>query len=158
MEAFSEIQDDLSDDDYWLCLGAMWSGDEAPMLHREWWVNTLTSPRPHRHLLMDDQERQLLARLPARLQIFRGFSRLACQDGFSWTLDYEQARWFATNWTAENVRLRWWGIPSGPSTPMVAHAVVPKEKVIGIKLDRDEDEVLLFPGTASFARVEMLRS
>jgi hypothetical protein len=45
---------------------------------------------------MTDAEREQLSAMPEMLKVYRGFSHMGGQNGWSWTLDLEKAKFFAT--------------------------------------------------------------
>lgn len=86
-----------------------------------------------------DAARARYAELPESVTVFRGTNEAEVEDGvlgICWTLRREQALWFAT----QHGRFR-----NTDSAPVVVTATVDKAAIVGMLLDRDEDEVLLRP-------------
>ena len=105
---------------------------------------------------MTEAERKALAELPDEVTAYRGFSRVDGERGYSWTLDLEQADWFARTWTSEHPRLRWWGVPAGEVKPCVATATYSKPEIMARLLGRDEAELLIQPGAVEGAAISIV--
>lgn len=64
MEKFTEIAHNLSDKEYWDLLGSIWADSENLWQYGFMLGHLLNSPRPGRENMMDDDERELLTKLP----------------------------------------------------------------------------------------------
>jgi len=74
--------------------------------------------------------------LPERVQIYRGTTEAEGTDyGVCWTLSLEKAEWFAT----KHGRFRNTG-----SAPVILSAIVDRDDICGLLLERNESEVLFF--------------
>lgn len=82
---------------------------------------------------MDQDQTEFLGRLPGEIEVFRGCS-LSRVNAISWTTDREIAEDFAAGHRSI-------GVPDA----VVASAVVSKQSIITVILDRQEKEVLLDP-------------
>lgn len=94
LEAFAAIAGNLSDEEYWSLLASLWRDSEnlwqdAPLLGR-----LVDASRPSREAMMNEQEREFLARLPYQFTLYRG-APAGRPPGMSWTLSCWKARWFA---------------------------------------------------------------
>ena len=97
VDAFGEIQDNLGDPQYWKLLGQLWVGSENIWQNLDDWKELLANETRNlklRPLMMDRQERRVLKNLAEPIPIYRG-CREHNREGLSWTLDYDQAEWFA---------------------------------------------------------------
>ena len=142
--ALAEIQDQMTDAEYWEHLSWVWTNSESNCMDKKVWKRLLSSPRPESHKMMTEDEQKFLASLPDRITVYRGFkargriggrSMLSNRKGRSWTLSREKAEWF-TNIT--------FGIGLGEKKPhMVRSLSVNKSEVLAYLNDRDEQEILL---------------
>jgi hypothetical protein len=88
----------LPDDKYWSLLGTVYQNQRVTLPERDRFERLFRSARPGRELLMSETERAVLARLPERLRVFRGYSGdESYGEGVAWTLDERQARWYANS-------------------------------------------------------------
>lgn len=139
-EWLSKDVDFLPHDRYWLLLRRVYENQLVTIGYRELFEQLFRARRPGRELLMTEKERGILARLPERLNVFRGYSN-GCEyaDGVAWTLDERQARWYANHMGADD-------------EPMLASGVIFKHRVWAyldggdillpseaVKMRRDED-------------------
>jgi hypothetical protein len=107
----------LPDDTYWSLLGTVYQNQKVTLPERDRFEQLFRSDRPGRELLMSEKERAVLARLPERLRVFRGYSGEEMYgEGVAWTLDERQARWYA-NWQRTD------------DDPMLASGMIPKDRV-----------------------------
>jgi hypothetical protein len=130
VEKLAEIQDFLSDEEYWKLLGSVWTDSENLWQYGRLPGYLVRSPRPGKEKMMDEEEQAFLAALPEEFMVFRGHhghNRL----GFSWTLSYWKAQWFANR-----LNHRRQG---------VIQAVVRKQDAIAVLLGRGELEIVVDP-------------
>lgn len=138
-DAFCEIAERIeADEDYWSLLGGIWTDSENIWQNYHGWREIFESPpRPHREHFMDEGDRRkargLKGGLPKVFTVYRGFHDPGVVDGLSWTLDREQAIWFAK-------RLR----PQG-ATAVLATGTLSRRDVIGYMTGRGEDEIVCLP-------------
>jgi hypothetical protein len=93
----------LPDAMYWSLLRSVYQNQRNTLLDRDRFERLFRSHRPGRELLMSEKERGILARLPERLCVFRGYSGEEMYgDGVAWTLDERQARWYANSMRADD--------------------------------------------------------
>jgi hypothetical protein len=129
MNAFWSIRSKIKDDkEYWRLLGNIWTDTE-----NQWQIIGMldlcvSSKRPGRDEMMDDDERKMLAAMPDEFVIYRGHQKKN-QKGFSWTLSYWRARWFARRFATEG------------GDGKVSMGTVRKEDVWAVLLGRNELEV-----------------
>jgi len=131
LDAFSEIQDQMSDIEYWTSLGDIWIDSENLWQNKEQWDSFLSSKRPGRENMMNENERMDLSQLPNSLSIFRGFIEDQNENGLSWTTDKEKAKWFSTRFAKTGDK------------PVVAKATVKKDDVVAYFTRRGESEIVL---------------
>ena len=107
----------LPDYRYWPLLRIAYENQKFTLHDRERFERMFRSKRPGRELLMSEQERAVLARLPDRLHVYRGYSGEEMYgEGVAWTLDERQARWYA-NWQRTD------------DNPMLASGMIFKDRV-----------------------------
>jgi hypothetical protein len=85
----------LSDEDYWRAVSDAWQDSDRQRLSASEWRKLWTAVRPGRANVMDAEERDQLAHLPERVQVYRGVNAYNAVSGLSWTLDADTAHWFA---------------------------------------------------------------
>ena len=83
-------------------------------------------------LMMDQHERERWCGLPARVTIYRGCSPVNA-TGLSWSLDPAIAAKFPTHARYS---------PPDGQPPLLVTATVARSRIVAVKLDRDEDEVI----------------
>jgi uncharacterized protein len=134
---FDEIQECLTDAEYWDLLGGLWKDSEnlwqeGPDLL----LDLMNAQRFKRELLMDEKDRQLFESLPDEFLIYRGHMA-ENQMGLSWTLSFHDALWFANRW-APSIRGE------------VSMATVSKKDVLAVF--RQEEEVVVDPSLLTNVR------
>lgn len=139
LDALVRIQHKITDDcKFWELVGNIWTDTENARQNYDEWEELLTSDRDCRNSMMDEQEREFLAKLPTTLTIYRGYRFKDDEydgiEGFSWTLSEERAEWFAR---------RFAGVYE--DVPMVATATIHKADVIAYFDGRGEQEILALP-------------
>jgi hypothetical protein len=142
LDAFLAIAGRLSDTEYWRLLAEVWIGHDAVSEAEDTWYDLWTDPRPGREQAMTVTERARLVALPDEVKIFRGASHEHVAGGLAWTLDREKAVWFAKEFSA-SPRLAWMGTPGVRSTPRLASTVVPRDRILALLTEREEDEVIV---------------
>lgn len=96
-------------------------------------------------LMMDKEEKAYFDKLPNTIKIYRGLNIKEGEEldneniGLSFSLDKEQAIWFAKRFNVQG------------NTPTLIEAEVDKENIMAIILNRGEEEVLVNP---SYIRID----
>lgn len=138
MRAFMEFSCYAKDETQWKAwfqaLGGWWTCCDSISSCRGALLRTLRRHRAQWPLLMDQGELEAHERLPDLVKLYRG-CRLESARGLSWSLDRTMAESFP-------FRFRY----AAPK-PVLVTAIVPKDRVIAVKLDRKENEVIaqVFP-------------
>lgn len=130
LEAFSRICQGMSDEGYWETLGEIWRDSENLWQYGLLLDIFLDDPRPGREKMMNEHDVELLKTLPDEIRVYRGHhskNRL----GFSWSLSYWRARWFAERWQRKR-----FGVITG---------LVKKKDIIALFLGRREMEIVANP-------------
>jgi hypothetical protein len=130
LEKFAEIESELSDQEYWELLGSIWSDSENLWQYGAvlgWFIN---KNRPGREAMMDEHEKKFLAKLPDEFTIYRGHQTIN-RSGYSWTLSYWRAKWFAKRFNQKGQG--------------VVKAKIKKEHVVAVLLGRNEFEIVASP-------------
>ena len=110
-------------------LGDEWSGCDNIGVHKASLYRLMVKHRdcwPH---MMTDDERAILAALPGTVTVFRGCGP-ENKLGLSWSLSREVAERFPFSHRYRTTE------------PRILTARVPKKRIVGIKTDRSEDEVI----------------
>lgn len=136
LDALAEVAHEITDDrEYWQQVSDILTGTENFWQHRPALSRLLLSDRPGREHMMTDDERGELAKMPDRLTVHRGFNGKGTARGWSWTLNHDQAVWFAA---------RYAGIRDG-KPPTVVTGTVLKRNVIAYLTGRNEAEIIARP-------------
>jgi hypothetical protein len=104
LEWLAKDADLLPHDRYWILLGRIYWAQKFTHYSREAIDKLFRADRPGRENLMTPGERDVLARLPDVLTVYRGYADDDWEgfaDGVAWTLDRRQAVWYA-NWWRES--------------------------------------------------------
>lgn len=124
----------MTDQDYWGLVSSIWTDSENIWQNQEEWAEVFASPRKgKRKGLMDGGEYARWRRLPETVTVWRGAQREINEDGWSYSLDREQAEWFAK-------RFEW-----HESTPVVIEATVPRTNIVAYFRGRGEEEIVAYP-------------
>jgi hypothetical protein len=140
--AFTAIEAELTHPEYWELLGNVWTQCDAPFQERPHWVRLWRSPRPGREFSMEQGEREAFGALPDRMTIYRGVDVKGGVCGLSWTLDQDQARWFAMRWATPG------------RVTYLASGEVEKPHVLAYFTGRNEGEIVVIPDHIRNMRVE----
>lgn len=133
-----EVATLLSDDEYWKMLRHLWLNHNLPPhWDGDTWPDLFASSRKQRELLMNEEERAVLAVLPAKLTVYRGGVN---RNGLGWTLDKDKARFFAESFAVISP-LR--GHP--PEEHKVFKGMVPKDKVYAYLNEKGDEEIVVAP-------------
>jgi hypothetical protein len=131
MNIFESIAHRLSDDEYWSILGSILVDTENFWQFSSLATRLISSSRPGRENLMEEEERIALAGLPDILTLYRGCSSHN-RRGWSWTLDKEIAIWFS-----RRQRMR--------GEDIVLTGTAHKKDVVAYFKGRGEEEILIDP-------------
>ncbi len=127
--AFVQVENRLSDQDYWRVLRDLWIDTEFPGRCRSLWLDFFMSRREGRSELMKPAEHTAFAALPDRVRIYRGAHPKHAR-GMSWTTERAMAEWFAKRFDRDDA---------------VFTTVTPKTKIVAYFLGRGESEVVIDP-------------
>jgi len=148
---------------YWSILGHVWSAAEAPGIEDEVdWRALFADPRPEREYLMGVDERRAYRRLPQIVHVYRGAGHPDFAQGLSWTLDYEEAAWFAgyARMALRRARAPHLLAASDAQEPCVVHGCVAHADVIALLGDaqgRAASEIIALPPAVEVVKVELLQ-
>lgn len=127
LDAFIEIADRLSDEQYWSLLGSIWTDTENAWQNLEAWKELFSSIRPKRQYLMDWDEQLALSSLADTVKVYRGCQKGINEDGISWTLKRDKAEWFANRFSKDGI---------------VIEKEISKSDIIAVFTGRNEFEVI----------------
>ena len=130
LDAFIQVADQLTDSEYWKLLGSIWTDTENQWQNLDKWSELLNSDRPSKNYLMNEEEDQFLRSLPDNVVVYRGCQKGQNENGLSWTLKPEKAKFFAN-------RLGKRGI--------VLQRTISREQIVAVFLGRNEWEVVWKP-------------
>jgi hypothetical protein len=146
LEKFLEVRESVTDTQYWEMLGQLWADCENIWQNGVLWSIALHLPRKNRERIMNKKERAALAKLCPVFTLYRG----SCApdkmgSGMSWTLNREQAEWFAQRFN------------QGGKRDMYLHtATVKRKDVIAYLTVRNENEIVVMPENLNDMRTEQL--
>ena len=133
INAFMDMQDGLTDREYWESLGWIYTDSENLHQNRDEWRELLNSDRPDRLYIMGAEDRTALALMKNPIRVYRG-KAIQDGDGFSWTTNLKKARWFANR----NAELR------SQSTHVIT-GTIRRKHVIAYLTNRGESEIVAMP-------------
>jgi len=141
-----EVFDDLGTDAGWRFLGENWDWFEdtdhlADLVSRAWRGPRVDS-RARRHF-MCKAEQASFRKLPLLVPVFRGGCGPDVERGISWSLKKNVAEAFVEN--SVNIRRAWFG--AGKGQPRVVAGLVRRSQLLGLKIYRNEAEVVVNPGS-----------
>lgn len=128
LPAFAEIERTLPDLEYWALLSDIYTDSENIWQHKAKWMRYLASPRSHSEAFMNPAEQQHLASLPENLTVFRGYIPNKNSVGWSYSLNEDTAKWFATRFNRKG---------------KVKTLLIPKSIILAYKACREEHEIVL---------------
>ena len=136
LHAFSEIQEEMDEADYWRVLGEVWTDSENIWQNEDEWRTYLDpADRNCREMfIMNEDDRAMLDMLPDRIKVHRGFTVDGRENGLSWTTDSIRAKWFARRFAVDE-----------DECPRVATGWVSKADVIAHFNNRNESEIVVLP-------------
>lgn len=127
LNAFSLIQNKLSDTQYWSLLSDIWTDTENQWQGIDKWKQLLSSNRPSRHYLMTEDEFNHLQSLPDEVTIYRGCQAGVNENGLSWTLDKKKAEFFANRFSKDGI---------------ILERTISKNDIVAVLTGRGESEVI----------------
>jgi hypothetical protein len=131
LEAFLKIVKKLSDKEYWELLREVWEDSENIWQCQENWDMLINLNRPCRESFMTPEEREFLKNLPEKVTIYRGYVKGHNEEGKSYTLSKEKAKWFSERFTTKK------------DMAAVKKIVVSKKKIFAYLKGRSEEEIIL---------------
>jgi DNA-binding CsgD family transcriptional regulator/ADP-ribose pyrophosphatase YjhB (NUDIX family)/predicted ABC-type ATPase len=132
IDAFEEVMDEMTDEQYWENLSSIWVDSESIGMEAERWKGLLQSNRGSRESFMNADEREEFATLPERFTVYRGYSRGDNEElGMSWSTDRNVAEWFARRFSNDRRDI------------IVEELEVSKDEVFAYITRRGEAEIIL---------------
>jgi len=128
LQAFGDIQEFLSNQEYWSLLASIWTDTENAWAHLDLWREFFSSDRANREWLMDWDEQMAYEGLGETVTVYRGYQPGLNKDGISWTVNREKAEWFATRFGKKG---------------KVLEKQVSKRDIIAVFTGRNEYEVVI---------------
>lgn len=127
LEAFTKIANDLPDEKYWSLLSSIWTDTENQWQNLEIWKQLLSSNRSSRNYFSGEEGDNLLRSLPEEVTIYRGCQPGLNENGLSWTLNKDKAKFFANRFGKEGI---------------ILEKKISKTEIIAVLLGRGESEVI----------------
>lgn len=140
LSQFLNIKDKLSNQDYGKYLAEIWIDSE-----NLWQFNFILEKlvnHPGSKFMMDDKDKELYNKLPEEFVIHRGHQSKN-KKGYSWTLSYWRAKWFANRFQDKNNN--------------VSSALVKKEDICAVLKGRGELEIVVSPNKVKFLRQQTIK-
>lgn len=128
LNAFLEVERNLSDVQYWEILGSIWTDSENIWQNKETWRNLIKSNRGSKEFFMSNEDRMHLIKLPNVIKVYRGCIANKNKTGLSYTLSKEKAEWFSKRFNTDGI---------------VVEREVKKHKIFAYLNSRGEDEVII---------------
>lgn len=97
LPAFIRIKHRMPDEEYWDLLGYLWTTSRNIRQNKKVWRECWRSSRLKKEAAMDEDGRMQFDQLADTTVVYRGQDRRNT-SGMSWSLDRDQAIWFATHW------------------------------------------------------------
>lgn len=145
IEAFQEIEDNLTDEQYWYLLGKAWIDSENIRQNPDVWFDLLQADRDSRPAIMVEGERSDLRDMPAVIPVYQGHT-VSRDDGMSWTIDLATAEWFAH-------RFAW----LESDRPALSIGTVKRADVLAYFTGRNESEIVVDRDLVDISSVDALR-
>jgi hypothetical protein len=133
---FGKIYQFLDHKQYWTVLGQIWNDSENIHQMMDVWRTYFTKRRPNRDYLMDASERKALMQLAGQLTIYRGFVLPRLKLGMSWTMERDNAVWFANRGSL---------FAGYKKPPRLAEATCRRRDVLALLNGRNENEIVILP-------------
>lgn len=130
--AFINIQHRMKDTVYWRLLGDVWTDTENQHSYLKELKVLVTSLRPNRHYLMNEEEDNYFRSLPDEVIIYRGCIKNLNENGLSWTLNKDKADWFSNRLNREGKAI-------------ILEKKINKRELIAFFNGRNEYEVIHIP-------------
>lgn len=128
IQAFIDVEKELSDKAYWETLHWLWTDSENIWQNLSEWRRLLSSKRSGQFMYEDDLK--VFQALPDSFTVYRGYERGKNFDGVSYTLEREKAEWFSRRFCkASKARVR--------------ERVVKKSQVFAYTDARSEKEIII---------------
>lgn len=127
--AFMEIQDKLSDKEYWETVNSIWTDSENIHQNKRTWKTLLKSSRKCKQSFMSDEDLKFFNELPETITVYRGCVEGLNEKGYSYTTEREQAEWFANRFSN--------------GEPKVIELTVKKKDVFAYTNSRSENEIII---------------
>ena len=122
----------LSDEEFWSSFWGMWTSHESIYLDHAVIHDMIARHDASKSTAsLDEDEIKTLQGLPDRVEIYRG-CRNKNAKGWSWSLDYNQAVFFAER-------------SAGVGLPLVLHGTVSKANILAYLNGRSEQEIVVDP-------------
>ena len=151
LDAFLDVEHHMSDRQYWELAGHIWVDSENIHQSLDQWRDIFEdNARGDQQYFMSEDDRKFMRLSPSRgglnpvFTVYRGFSQPGCEDGFSWTLSYDTAVWFANR------------LCHSDETPMLATGTLSARDVFAYMSGRGEREIVCLPENVCGIEIEVL--
>ena len=132
IQAFEEVMDEMTDEEYWSNLSSIWVDSESIGMEPDRWLELLQSNRGSREFFMNEDERAELDKLPNKFTVYRGYSGGDAEEfGMSWSTSKDVAEWFARRFVRDEDNI------------ILEELQVAKGEVLAYLTRRGEEEIIL---------------
>lgn len=134
LDAFLQVYKQMSEKDFWRLFMDIWSDSENIYALKAIWIHLIRlKEKPNFDLVITDEDRPTFDALPDTFTVYRGTddSEDDDTDSLSWTIDKEQAQWFANRWSKDE--------------PVVLEREISKSDVLSYYNGRSEKEIIIYP-------------
>ncbi len=132
--ALHGIKDQVENDkEYWELVSSVWTDTENLWQVQDLLSDLITANRTSRQCMMDEEEERFLKEMPDDFLIYRGHQENN-QKGYSWTLSFWKAKWFANRFGQGEV----------------SEALCNKESAIALLMGRGETEIAVHPNNLQY--------
>lgn len=143
LEAFKQVEERLTDEQYWELLSSIWMDTENQHQNRTEWRKLLEVSRQGHLAMMSERDQIIYRSLPPMVTIYRGCTKGLNEYGFSWTLEKDRAEFFAKRFNR--------------GEPIVLEATIHRADVMAVLTGRNEMEVVCYTGWTIQAVTEIER-
>ena len=127
-QAFQKVISKLNDIQYWQILSSLWVDSENIWQNKCAWRQVFKARIESRHYFMSVKDKKVFNELPDTIDIHRGYTIGKNKSGFSYSLDYSKAEWFANRFNKSGA---------------VHSRTVSKSDVLAYTNQRSENEIII---------------
>jgi len=123
-----QYKEKIQDYIYWPLLKDAWLSCEYPYQTKHIWSRLFHVKSDYNRLFMNSEDRKIFANLPDKVKVHRGYKTKEYKEGFSYSLSYEVAAFFADRFGVRGY---------------VDTKVVDKKEIFAYTNERSEQEIII---------------